>query len=256
MNMDSLIQIDQKNIQNMTLHMKWVKLVHIKHRLTIPGTKKTDSEYVQLMQSLNLKQSELCAHVLKAGDTQNDQMCIFIEGGAGVGKPQVAKAIYHSLEKFYSSQPGENPDDIHAIILAPTGIAAYHINGNTIHSGLHIVINKKDATPLSYSELNTLRSKYNKIKAIFFDEISMVGRELFKESEKRLQEIMGTTKPFEGLHVLAIGDFFHMAPVMDSYIFKDDHISYGPLAINLWTTHFLYLLFNRNYVTTRRETIL
>ena len=56
----------------------------------------------------------------------------FIEGGAGVGKTQVAKAIYHSLEKFYSSQPGENPDDIHAIILAPAGMAAYHINGNTI----------------------------------------------------------------------------------------------------------------------------
>ena len=47
---------------------------------------------------------------------------------------------------------------------------------------------------------------------------------------------MGTTKPFGGLHVLAIGDFFQMAPVMDSYIFKDDYI--GPLAINLWTTHF------------------
>ena len=133
------------------------------------GTKITDSEYMQLMQSLNLKQSELCACVLKA-----------------VGKTQVAKAIYHSLEQFYSCQPGENPDDIHAIILAPTGMAAYHINGNTIHSGLHIDINKKDATPLSYSELNTLRSKYNKIKAVFSDEISMVGRELFKKSEKRL----------------------------------------------------------------------
>ena len=49
---------------------------------------------------------------------------------------------------------------------------------------------------------------------------------------------MGTTKPFGALHVLAIGDFFQMALVMDSYIFKDDYISYRPLAINLWTTHF------------------
>ena len=154
----------------------------------------TDSEYVQLMQSLNLKQSELCAHVLKAVDTQNDEMCIFIEGVAGVGKTQVVRAIYHSLEKFYSSQPGENPDNIHAIILAPTGMAAYHINGNTIHSGLHIDINKKDATPLSYSELNTLRSKYKKIKAVIFDEISMVGRELFKKSKKKITRNYGNNK--------------------------------------------------------------
>ena len=57
------------------------------------GTKMTGSEYMQLMQSLNLKQSGLCAHVLKAVNTQNDQMWIFIEGGAGVGKTQVVKAI-------------------------------------------------------------------------------------------------------------------------------------------------------------------
>ena len=125
---------------------------------------------------------------------KNDQICIFIEGGAGVGKMQVAKVIYHSLEKFYSSQPGENPDDIHAIILAPTGMAAYDINGNTIHGGLGIDINKKDATPLSYNKLNTLRSKYNKIKAVFVDEKSMVGRELFKKSEKKIMRNYGNNK--------------------------------------------------------------
>ena len=65
-------------------------------------------------------------------------------------------------------------------------MVAYHINGNTIHSGLHIDINKKDSTLLSYNELNTLRSKCNKIKAVFFDEISMVGRELLRKVKKGL----------------------------------------------------------------------
>ena len=50
------------------------------------GTKMTDNECMQLIQSLNLKQSELCVHVLKAVDTLNDQMCIIIECGAGVEK--------------------------------------------------------------------------------------------------------------------------------------------------------------------------
>ena len=202
------------------------------------GTKISEHEYMKLMQSLNLKQNELCTHVLQAIDTQDDPIHIFIEGGAGVGKTQVARAIYQSIEQFYSKQPGENPDDSHVAILAPTGMAAYHINGNTIHSGLHININKKELAPLNDSQLNMLRSKYHKTIAVMYEEVSMVGRDLFKKSEKRLQQIMGTTKPFGGLHVIAIGDFFQMAPVRDSYIFKDDPSRYGPLAVNLWKDYF------------------
>ena len=94
----------------------------------------------------------------------------------------------------------------------------------------------------SVLRVNTLRLKYNKLKAVFFDEISMIGRELFKKSKKRLQEIIRTTKSIGGLHMLAIGDFFQMALVMGRYIFKDDHISYGPLAINLWKLIFIFTL--------------
>ena len=65
---------------------------------------------------------------------------------------------------------------MHCIVLAPTGMAAYHVKENTIHSGLHIDINKDKLTPLTSSELNTLHSKYLHSKAIFYDEISMVGR--------------------------------------------------------------------------------
>ena len=73
-------------------------------------------------------------------------------------------------------------------------MAAYHINGNTIHSGLHININKKELAPLNDSELNMLRSKYHKTIAVMYEEVSMVGRDLFKKSEKRLWQIMGTSQ--------------------------------------------------------------
>ena len=119
------------------------------------SNKMSDSEYRQLMQSLSQKQSELCTHIIKYIDIQTDLLYIFIEGGAGVGKMQLAKAIYQSVEQYYSTEPGENPDDIHAIVLAPTGMAAYHINGYTSH-GLQKNIFKKELTPLNHSELNTL----------------------------------------------------------------------------------------------------
>ena len=49
---------------------------------------------------------------------------------------------------------------------------------------------------------------------------------------------MGTTKLFGSLLVIVVGDFFQMASVMDSYIFKDDCVNYVPLAVNVWTFHF------------------
>ena len=61
------------------------------------------------MQSLNKKQSELCAHIMTWIQTKTEAMHIFIEGGAGVGKTRVAKAIYECIERYYSSQPGKGP---------------------------------------------------------------------------------------------------------------------------------------------------
>ena len=179
-----------------------------------------DEEYVKLMQSLNLRQSEICAHVMQWIQTRTEPLHIFIEGGAGVGKTKAAKAIYESMNRFYRTQPGIDPEQIHCIVLAPAGMAAYHVKGNTIHSGLHIDINKDKLTLLTSSELNTLCSKYLQSKAIFHDEISMVGRRLWNKGNQRLKEIFGTKKDFGGLHVIAVGDFFQMAPVRDCYVFK------------------------------------
>ena len=62
----------------------------------------------------------------------------------------------------------------------------------------------------------------------------MVGRDLFRKNEKRFWQIMGTTKPFGGLHVIAIEDIFQMVPVRDNYIFKDNPFKHDLHAVNLW----------------------
>ena len=143
------------------------------------------------------------------------------------------------MNRFYRTQPGIDPDQVHCIVLAPTGMAAYRVKGNTIHSGLHIDINKDRLTPLTSSELNTLRSKFLKSRALFNDEISMVGRHLWNKVNQRLKEIFGTKEDFGALHVIVVGDFYQMAPVRDSYVFKDDDRGYGSLATNLCTQHML-----------------
>ena len=154
-------------------------------------------------------------------------MHIFIEGGAEVGKTKAAKAIYESMNRFYRTKPWVDPDQVHCIVLAPTGMAAYHVKGNTIHSGEHIDINKDRLTPLTSSELNTLHSKYLKSKALFNDEISMVGRHLWNKGDQRLKEIFGAKEDFGGLHVIVVGDLYQMTPVRDSLHLK--------MMIELWT---------------------
>ena len=115
---------------------------------------------------------------------------------------------------------------------------ASYVKGNTLHSGIHIDLNKTKPTLLSNSEKNTLHAKYFETKAVFYDEMSMVSRELFNKSEYWLREIFGTGKTFGNLHVIVVGDFFQMAPVRDSYVFKDDFRDYGSLSTILWKNHF------------------
>ena len=87
-------------------------------------------------------------------------------------------------------------------------MAAYLIGGNRIHSGLHININWNTLVPLSVSVLITLQVKYVNLEMIFLDEISMVGYSLFKKLKQCLHEIMGSSYPFDGLHIVTIGEFY------------------------------------------------
>ena len=59
-----------------------------------------DKEYERLMQSLNLEQSEICIQTMEWIQTKSEPLHIFIEGGAGIRKSHVAKAIYQSMERF------------------------------------------------------------------------------------------------------------------------------------------------------------
>ena len=58
-------------------------------------------------------------HLLKAAedviqhiDTTQEQMFMFLEGGAGVGKTQCAKAIYESVNRYFGCKPGEDSNII------------------------------------------------------------------------------------------------------------------------------------------------
>ena len=105
-------------------------------------------------------------------------------------------------------------------------MAAYHIGGNTIHNALNV--NGSNLTPLTSDVLNSLWVKHMNLKVVFIDEISVVGYELFKKLEQRLCEIMGSPKPFGNLYIIAVGDFYHLAPVQDTLLYLRVHPDRNP----------------------------
>ena len=103
-----------------------------------------------------------------------------------------------------------NFNETKVLMLAPTGKAAYNIKGNTIHSALAIPAcqSLKNYKSLDSSRLNTLRSQIGRLKLIFIDEISMVGNTMFTvQIYNRLKDIKGSSLPFGGVSIVAIGDF-------------------------------------------------
>ena len=203
-------------------------------------TELNDSDYRELMRSVNELQHDFITTTLnKLKQKSPPQLMRFLSGGAGVGKSHAIQALYQSLIKYYNTLAGENFHKITVLLLAPTGKAAFNIRGNTIHNALHILPNQSLSwKPMSMEKLNTYRCKYENVKVVIIDEISMVGNKLFHYIHKRLQEITTRPLPFGGISVIAVGDLFQLRPVMDNYVFQNLRDGYGPLATNLWVDHF------------------
>jgi len=202
-----------------------------------------DCEYMQLIQSLNERQSMVLKHALKHIKSQDKPLHLLIHGGAGVGKSILLTALYQSLDRALCSKEGDDPENRRIVVCSYTAKAAHNVHGNTIHSTFNILPNRTFMfTNLKADKLNTMQVKYRNLKVVMIDEISMVGNKMFNIINLRLQEIMRNKKHFGGVHVIAIGDLFQLKPMFDDWIFQDLKSTagheYGSLATNLWVENF------------------
>lgn len=84
----------------------------------------------------------------------------------------------------------------------------------------------------------------------------MVGNTMFNvEINNRLKDIKGSSLPFRGVSIIAIGDLFQLQPVTDGrmvmYLKDMDNSDYGILAPNLWQEHFS--MFRLHEIMRQRE---
>ena len=141
-----------------------------------------------------------------------------------MGKSYVTKLLFQAVSKYLNTR---------TVLAAPTGKAAYNIQGATIHTALSVPANQslKVNKQLYSCSLNSSTCKFAGLKIIFIDEVSMVGNSNI-QINKRLQDII------IGAIIIAIGDLFQLQPVFDRYGFADLETDYTSLATNLWQKHF------------------
>ena len=138
--------------------------------------------------------------------SKNENVIIHSEGG--VGKTY----LINQLMKLKSCKNKY-------ILLAPTGIAAQHIGGDTIHSIFGIPIDKKFNLEESCAHIVSKGTFKNK-DLIIIDEISMVSDLLLTQMHEVLCKIKKNDLPMGGMRILFSGDFLQLSPITHKYCFE------------------------------------
>ena len=177
---------------------------------------------------------------------QPEPFHIFLSGGAGVGKSFLVHVVTEYLKRVLR-YPNQNLDQPSVLVTASTGKAATGVNGTTLHSAFHLPVNSGfksfEYRKPSDEVLHVLRNKYQYLKVLIIDEISMIGRETFRHLNLALQATMQNSLPFGGVSVLAVGDFLQLPPVNEKGVFmKVTKGSYSSFNGWLWQDFSLHEL--------------
>lgn len=164
-------------------------------------------------ESIASKDIEFNAEFAKAYDSlENGTGNIFITGKAGTGKS--------TLLQYFRDHTVKN-----VVVLAPTGVAAVNIKGQTIHSFFRF---KPNITPEGVDAIKIRRTQkalYQKVDTIIIDEVSMVRADLMDCIDAFLR-LHGKKRmvPFGGVQLVFIGDLYQLPPVVprnEQGIFRD-----------------------------------
>jgi ATP-dependent exoDNAse (exonuclease V) alpha subunit len=130
----------------------------------------------------------------------NTPDCYFITGKAGTGKSTLLRLFRHYTKKKLA-------------ILAPTGVAALHVNGQTIHSFFGF-----PPRVFNMDELKVRNRKlYKSIDAIVIDEVSMVRADMVDQIDQFMRRYGKTPGiPFGGCQLIFFGDLYQLPPVIST----------------------------------------
>jgi ATP-dependent DNA helicase PIF1 len=138
---------------------------------------------------------------------------VYITGKAGTGKSTLLKYLKSTTQK-------------NIVVLAPTGLAAINVGGQTIHSFFRLppkLIKQDDIKIFKEASL------YKKLDMVIIDEVSMVRADVMdgidyflRVNRKKLNE------PFGGVQMVFFGDLFQLPPIVKGKELQDFfQVEYG-----------------------------
>ena len=123
---------------------------------------------------------------------------LFITGCGGSGKSLFINSLVQNTSKKI-------------VVLAPTGVAAVNVEGQTIHSFFKFPIGILDKNVKVSDQFKKLWKTFD---VLLIDEISMVRADLFGAMDTVMKKAAGNSKPFGGKQIILLGDLWQLPPVV------------------------------------------
>lgn len=124
---------------------------------------------------------------------------VFLTGKAGTGKSTFLQYFRDNTEKEIA-------------VVAPTGVAALNVQGQTIHSFFQFkpaFVNVREFKP-------SRRRIFKELELLIIDEISMVRADVFDGIDHTLRFARKNNTPFGGVQICVIGDLLQLPPVVST----------------------------------------
>jgi ATP-dependent DNA helicase PIF1 len=124
---------------------------------------------------------------------------VFLLGRAGTGKTFFVRDLIASTRQKNQA------------VLAPTGVAALTVGGQTIHSFFklptRLLVDFREDPSWFF------RRAVQKLDRLIIDEVSMVRADVIDAMDRQLRAARKKNLPFGGVQMLFVGDFFQLPPV-------------------------------------------